>query len=72
MEKNPEYREFWGNDESDDMVQRDGPEETFVCSAFQRTIFPNIAKNIFDQWKYIVNQPKGHYKQGILIETCVS
>lgn len=72
LESNLAYREFWGNDEVSDVVERDGMEDNFVCPSLQRTIFPNIAKNKNSKWKYIVNQPEGDYKQGIRIETCQS
>lgn len=72
MEKNLAYREFWGKDDASDVLERDGLEESFVCAAIQRTIFPNIAKNKHSKWKYIVNQPDGDFRQGIRIETCIS
>lgn len=45
-------------------------DEKFVCTAMQRTIFPNVGKNKNNKWKFIVNQPEGVFKQGLKIETC--
>lgn len=72
IEKKLEFREFWGKDEHSDVIERDGMEDNFICAGVQRTIFPNIAKNKDNKWKYIVNLPNGDFKQGIRIETCRS
>lgn len=72
LEKTSSYREFWGKDEELDVVGRNEDEDIFVCTALQRTIYPKVAKNTNNKWKYIVNQPKGDFRQGIRIETCRS
>lgn len=72
LEKTSSYREFWGKDDELDVAGRNEDEDTFVCKAMQRTIFPNVAKNTNNKWKYIVNQPEGDFRQGIRIETCRS
>lgn len=71
LEKSPIYSDFWTKDEEVlEFGERDGEDEKFVCSAIQRTIFPNVGVTKNNKWKYIVNQPEGYFKQGITIETC--
>lgn len=73
LRKNPSlYSSFWGKDEVPlDIINRvAGDEERFLCSSIERTIFPNVAKNKNQKWKYVINQPEGNYRQGIRIETC--
>lgn len=66
------YTEFWGKDQEIDVLEREELEDKFVCSTYQRIIFPTVYKNIHNKWKYIVNQRNGNFKQGILIDICKS
>ena len=43
-------------------------QESAVCQATEKYIFPKRAKSTEGKWRYIVNT--GKYKQGVTIETC--
>ncbi|XP_018564202.1 protein spaetzle isoform X2 [Anoplophora glabripennis] len=64
---------FFGEDEMPPELEKriGAEEETFVCGAVDRIIFPKIGKNKNKEWKYIVNQGREEgYVQGIRAETC--
>ena len=55
-----EYLERWDDDE--EMVE--------VCDKAERYIYPQLAKNVDDDWKLVINQRDGKYNQGVKIKTC--
>ncbi|XP_018564188.1 protein spaetzle-like [Anoplophora glabripennis] len=65
---------FFGVDEElSDLKNRVDPDEgeTFICASVQRLIFPKIARNNKNEWKYVINQDKDDgFVQGIRVESC--
>lgn len=66
------YDLFFGEDDAEeDLVERNGNSEKFVCASVSRVIYPQGAKNTKNEWKFIVNQVDEGYIQGIRVEECV-
>lgn len=65
------YDLFFGADDAEeDLVERHGNSERFVCASVSRVIYPQGAKNTKNEWKFIVNQVDEGYVQGIRVEEC--
>lgn len=64
---------FFKEEVPNKIVNRNSLDESYICASSERTIFPKIAKNKRDEWKYIINQgDKNGYVQGVVVETCRS
>ncbi|CAH0551628.1 unnamed protein product [Brassicogethes aeneus] len=72
LQHKPVHKELFGYDEEPTaFVHRmEEFDEHFVCKATTRTIFPTVGKNTNNQWKFIINQKKDGYIQGVRVETC--
>lgn len=65
LEKNADvYAEFFNKIESRD----DFPEAIELCDTYKSMVSPQIAMNVNQDWRFIINHPK--YKQQIRVELC--
>ncbi|KAJ8937357.1 hypothetical protein NQ314_011902, partial [Rhamnusium bicolor] len=63
------YRElFETKDLEDDVTNRIGDEDSFICRSVVKDIFPKIGRNTKNKWRYIVNQEE--FVQTVRIEVC--
>ncbi|KAK3914915.1 Protein spaetzle [Frankliniella fusca] len=65
------YKEYFGKDEIPigNISQRiDSNEGTPLCPYQEQVVYPKVAKNKEDKWRYIVNQD--NYVQGVRVEYC--
>jgi len=44
------------------------PTESPLCESYQSYVFPKVARNVYGQWRYIINIDE--YQQGVTIEKC--
>lgn len=58
------YAEFFNKVKTRD----DFPESIELCDTHKQMVFPQIAKNVDSDWRFIINQPE--YKQQIRVELC--
>ncbi|XP_050300156.1 protein spaetzle-like [Anthonomus grandis grandis] len=73
LEKNTLFKAFFGNEElpKDDISERAGEGENFVCRTVTKTIFPKVGQNKDNKWKFIINQgEQDGFLQGVRIEIC--
>lgn len=59
------------DEEEEEVVERFGDVERFICASINKVIFPQGAKNTKNEWKFIVNQMDEGYIQGVRVEECV-
>lgn len=65
------HRDMFGIDEGLIEHRIGDFEDNFLCKSINRLVFPKAAKNINNEWKFIINQGSHEeYVQGIRIETC--
>lgn len=43
--------------------------DNYLCASTKTTVFPKVAKNNKNQWKYIYNME--NYSQGVTVELCL-
>lgn len=66
------HKDIFGKDsvfKEDTIIPRLQPEETKLCPSMEKLVYPKLALNKDDDWKYIVNVGD-EYVQGVRIETC--
>lgn len=61
---------FRKTSDPDELSNRIGESEKIpMCQSVTKIIYPQLAKNKNDKWKFILNR-KGGYAQGVRIEKC--
>lgn len=53
---------------NDSLQTRFMPTQIKLCDSYRRLIYPQLAKNVFRDWRFIINQP--NYQQPIRVEIC--